>query len=221
LAALNPLKQSPTLAGRLPLPQIRSLIMGMHIGLIAAKCSIAKFRDAFSQTWPQLEMIESADKFPNPEAVWAWMKANEQFVSAADWSKDNPGKQVYVFWPDGDWAMMLDTEYTRACDVKGLKRLSVHLGDVVSFVVETAGGSAFFWCCQDGKLVRRICYSDGDVSLEGTPLPEESGIDVSNFYMDETEALWKAFGLSPYEAMKSTDKCEAICVVDRTDYENP
>jgi hypothetical protein len=36
--------------------------------------------------------------------------------------------------------------------------------------------------------------------------------------MDETEALWKAFGLSPYEAMQKTAGCQAICVIDHTDY---
>jgi hypothetical protein len=92
------------------------------------------------------------------------------------------------------------------------------MGTVLSFVVESAGGSAFFWCAKDGKILRKISNSDTDVALEGNPLPEEKGIDVSNYYMDETESLWKAFGLSPYEVMSSSEGCEAICVIDHTDY---
>ena len=57
--------------------------------------------------------------------------------------------------------------------------------------------------------------------MKGKALPEEAGIDVDNYYMDETEALWAAFGLSPYDAMKGAAGCEAISVVDRTDYSRP
>lgn len=31
--------------------------MGMHIGLVAAKATVAGFRDAFSNVWPQLEVL--------------------------------------------------------------------------------------------------------------------------------------------------------------------
>lgn len=192
--------------------------MGMHIGLIAVKGSVAKFRDAFNRTWPQFETVASAGSFPDANAVWAWKESHEEFVSAANWSRDKPGKSVYVFWPDGPWAIMMDPDYTRATNEEGLQRLSAQVGTVLSFVVESAGGSAFFWCVQDGKILRKISYSDTDVSMEGNPLPEEKGIDVSNYYMDETEALWKAFGLSPYDVMSTSEGCEAICVIDHTDY---
>jgi hypothetical protein len=197
--------------------------MGMHIGLIAVKASVAKFRDAFSRTWPQFETIASAGNFPDANAIWAWKESHEEFASAANWSKDNPGKGVYVFWPDGPWTIMMDPDYTLATDEEGLQRLSVQVGAgaVLSFVVESAGGSAFFWCAKDGKILRKIINSDTDVSTEGNPLPEEKGIDISNYYMDETESLWKAFGLSPYKVMSSSKGCEVICVIDNTDYGAP
>jgi len=192
--------------------------MGMHIGLIAVKASVTRFRVAFDRAWPQFETVVAAGNFPDANAIWAWKESHEEFVSAADWSKENPGKSVYVFWPAGPWAIMMDPDYTRAADEEGLQRLSAHVGTVLSFVVESAGGSAFFWCAQDGKILRKISNSDTDVSMEGTPLPQEKGIDLRNYYMDETEALWNAFGLSPYEVMSSSKGCEAICVVDHTDY---
>jgi hypothetical protein len=99
-----------------------------------------------------------------------------------------------------------------------LKDLSTHLGIVVSFVVETAGGCAFFWCFDGGKLRRHISNNDTAVSMKGDPLPEEAGIDIGNYYMDEAEALWQALGLSPFQEMPTTVGCQAICVVDRTDY---
>jgi len=190
----------------------------MHIGLIAVKTSVAKFRDSFNRTWPQFETVASASNFPDASAVWDWKESHEEFASAAKWSKENPGKSVYLFWTDGLWTIMMDPDYCLASDEEGLRRLSTQLGTVLSFVVETAGGSAFFWCFQGGKLLRMISNSDGDISMDGEPLPEEIGIDVNNYYMDETKSLWKAFGLSPYEVMESSEGCEAICVVDHTDY---
>jgi hypothetical protein len=125
---------------------------------------------------------------------------------------------VFAFWQDGHWASMMDESYTLASDEEGLARLSELLGRVVAFVVETAGGCAEFWCFESGSLRRHIWNHDGDVLLVGEPLAEEAGIDPSRYYMDETEALWKVFGLTPYVDEGTPRQYRAICVVDRTDY---
>jgi hypothetical protein len=194
--------------------------MGMHISLVAAKTSAPEFRDAFALAWPQYEIVNSAEKLRNASALWKWKKANEKFVSAADSTPDNPAKDVFLFWQDGPWATMLDPDYGPACDEKGLKKLSKRLGTVLSFVIETTSGCAFFWCFQEGKLRRQIINADTDVSTKGKPMPEEAGIDISEYYDEESEALWTAFGLSPYTKMPTSVGCQAICVVDRTDYED-
>lgn len=56
--------------------------MGMHLGLIAVRASVSEFRTAFSDTWPQLEVSASADRFGGADDVRAWKAANERFVSA-------------------------------------------------------------------------------------------------------------------------------------------
>jgi len=194
--------------------------MGMHIGLVATEGSVAKFRDAFSKTWTKFEIVDAIDNLPDANAMWAWKESNEKFVSAANWTKDNPGKEVFLFWQDGPWAVMMDPSYTLASDEDGLKHLSTLVDKVLSFIVETAGGCAEFSCFENGCLVRKISHYDAGVSTEGKPLPEETGIVVSNYYMEETEALLKAFGLSIYEEMPGSEGCQAICVIDRTDYGN-
>jgi hypothetical protein len=115
---------------------------------------------------------------------------------------------------------MDDPSYVFAMDEPALQRLSAEFGVVISFVVESAAGCAYFLCFENGSLRRKISYSDEDWSCQGEPLPEEAGIDVDKFYMDETEALWKAFCISPYDMMKNSTKCQAICVVDHTEYEH-
>ena len=193
--------------------------MGMHIGLVAAKASVSQLRDAFVKSWSQFEVVASEENLRDAEAMWEWKESREQFVSAAEWSKENPGREVYCFWQDGPWAVMMDASYTLASDAELLQSLSAMLGTVLSFVVETAGGCAFFACYENGALRRQINNSNGDVSAEGEPLPEEAGIDANNYYIDETEALWKAFGFPRYEEMPTSQGCQAICVIDHTDYD--
>ncbi|MBL8814566.1 MAG: hypothetical protein JNL58_00955 [Planctomyces sp.] len=192
--------------------------MGMHLGLIAAKTSIAKLKAAFLSACPQLDLVATKEDFVNADEMWAWKDANEEFVTAADWDAGKPGKSVYMFWQDGAWALLLDSEYTRSSDEEALHALSSKLGIVLSFVVESAGGCAFFWCFENGSPRRKIFNSDGEMTIDGEPLTEESGIDANRYYMDETEMLWHAFGIAPYERFKSPDGCVAISVIDRTDY---
>ncbi len=194
--------------------------MGMHFGLIAAKASVDELRAAFLRTWPAYEIVASENGFSSQDAVRSWMKSQEEFVSAADWTKANPGKMTFAFYRDGGWAIFLDSSYLRASDDEKLSALSTELGTVTSFVVETAGGSAFFWCFERGHLRRMISNLDGYVAMEGEPLAEEAGVDIDRYYMAETEALMKAFGLSPFDQIPRPDECQAICVVDHTDYDS-
>lgn len=191
--------------------------MGMHVGLVVAETPVEKLKEAFLAQCPQLELVETKTDFTHVDELWQWKDANEVFVSAADWSHENPGKSVYVFWQDKNWAMMLDPEYVFASDESLLSELSNEFGQALSFIVESAGGVACFWCYQNGTLRRQISYHDGEMEFAGEPLPQEEGIDVNNYYMDETEALWRAFGLRPHESLNSR-QCVAISVIDRSDY---
>jgi hypothetical protein len=192
--------------------------MGMHVGIVAARCSVNELREAFSIAWPAFEVASSADALPDASSLWAWKESHEQFVSASEWTKENPGSYVVMFWQDGPWAAMMDPSYVLATDKEALQRLSGRLGEVLSFVVESAGGCADFMAFGNGRLRRSISNSDGDIAIEGQALPEESGIDVSSFYMDETEALWRAFGFSDLDRVPTDVGCQAVCVIDRTDY---
>lgn len=190
--------------------------MGIHIGLIAAKVPVAKLREAVLRTWNEYEVIASED-VSSDDALWAWKEAHEVFVSAAEWSPTNRGTTIFAFRQDGPWAIMMDWSYVLASDEEKLPALSGQLGTVLSLVIETAGGSAYFSCSEDGRLRRMINNSDGEMFFKGEPLAEEAGLNVERFYIEESEALWKAFGLSPPEA-EATQGIQAICVADHTDY---
>jgi hypothetical protein len=192
--------------------------MGMHFGLVAIKASVSEFKSAFAKAWSTFEIVASADNFSSAEAVWSWMEDHEHFVSAAAWTKEAPGTQCLFLSQDGPWAVLVDPSYTLVSDEGALERLSEQYGTALAFVVETAGGCAFFWCYERGQLRRLISNTGEDVKTEGAALPEEKGIEVNDYYMAETESLMRAFGLSPIDALPIPSATMAIAVTDRTDY---
>ena len=192
--------------------------MGMHFGLLATRTTPDELRNAFNDIWPDLEVVESADGFQSVDHFWEWMSEKAKFVSAANWTKEDPGIATYAVWQDGDWAVLYDQSYVLPSSSDGLAALSQRFGKTLSFVIETAGGSAIFDCYDDGEQLRSIAYLDGESRFEGEPLPEEVGIDVETYYMDETEALMTAFGLSLPERFPRLDSTIALAVADRKDY---
>ncbi|MEQ8855425.1 hypothetical protein [Gimesia sp.] len=192
--------------------------MGMHVGLIATKSSVADFLKAFPRVFPHLEIVDAAGDFPDTDSIWEWKDTHEEFVPASDWRKDNPGKTVYLLWQDGPWTLLFDPSYLLPSANKELAVLSNEMGPVLSFVIDTTGGCAFFSCFENGELRREVIYNDATIQEQGTPLPQEAGIDMTQYYMDETEALWSAWGISPAERLASPLGCQAICVIDHTDY---
>jgi hypothetical protein len=183
--------------------------MGMHLGLVAVKTTVPLLREAFFRTWPHFELVIANDDLADGDAVSKWQQTQQKPGSAMG---------VFAFWQEGPWAVLLDPTYVLASDETALKSLSAEFGTVASFVVETTSGSAFFCYCVNGSLRRKISNDDSVLSTAGEPIPEEAGLDVSRFYMNETEALWTAFGISPYQAMDGAVRFQAICVLDRTDY---
>jgi hypothetical protein len=192
--------------------------MGMHIGLVAIKAPVSEFRSIFPELWPEYEITASADNFDSDQAVWDWIEDHEHYVSSDEWTKENPGRQCLFFSQDGPWAIMMDPSYILASDQRALKLLSEQYGTALAFVVESASYCASFECYERGQLRRYIAMLEGDVKTEGEALPEEKGIDVNNYYMNETDYLMRAFGLSFPDTFPIPDATTAIEVTDRTDY---
>ena len=191
--------------------------MGMHFGIVAVRTDVAQLIDAFATTWPSLEPKTSAT-LAGLDALWAWMDANAHRVSAGAWSPDNPGTEVFGFWQDSAWAVMLDPSYVQASDSKAMAALSERFGLVLSFVIETTGGCAFFSAFDQGKQLRSIVSIDGELNTVGERLAEEAGLPDSTYYMDETEKLQLAFGIMPLEQMAADATVQGASFIDRTDY---
>lgn len=190
--------------------------MGMHYGFVAVPAAVERFVGAFTEVWPKHEpgnraTVSSIDGF------LSWKNENERFVSGSDWTPQDPGTKVYGFVQDGSWAVLLDTSYVLSSDKEALAELSKKFGSCVSFILETTSGAASFMSFRQGLLVRSIDSVDGKVTTAGEPMPEEAGLHIDRYYMNETEELQKRLGLRFLSDSAPTEVL-AIAVIDRTDY---
>jgi hypothetical protein len=190
----------------------------MHFGLVAVKAPLDRFREGFADVWPRLRLVTSKSHFLESSEIWRWMENHEKFVSAAAWTPTNRGTQTALCCQDGPWAIFMDNSHTLVSDEEALKKLSLQFGAVISFIVETAGGCAFFWCYENGDARRTISSIDGKIDYRGEPLPEEAGIPAGQYYMAEAEALISAFGLTPLEGLPIAATTVAVALEDMTDY---
>ena len=191
--------------------------MGMHVGIIAVKAEVGQLMAAFATCWPRHELTTRAS-LGGLAALHDWMRATQRQVTAAAWSVNNPSTDTFGFWQDGEWAVMLDPSYVQASDGRALAALSERFGLALSFVVETSGGCAFFDAFEQRRRVRRIQSIDGAVTSEGERLAQEAGLPAASYYMDETEQLQRAFGLTLLAQLPADHPVIGAAYLDRTDY---
>jgi hypothetical protein len=190
--------------------------VGMHYGFVAVPSTVDQFVSAFTVVWPKYEPTGRATLSSMDEYL-SWKKENERFVSARDWTPQDPGIEVYGFVQDGTWAVLLDTSYVLASDKEALAKLSASFGGCVSFIIETAGGSASFMSFGQGRLARSIDRVDGKVTTAGDPISEEAGLRIDQYYMVETEELQRRLGFRFLSDSPPTEVV-AVATMDRTDY---
>lgn len=197
-------------------PQQGDNILGMHYGFVAVPAAVEALEREFAAVWPHYQLTHSA-ALASLDDWFDWKRRNERFVAARDWTPENLDVEVFGFLQDGDWAVLLDTSHTLTTNAEALARLSLTFGRCLSFVIETAGGCASFAAYRQGQLQRSIDNVDGKVDTQGQPLPEEEGLDIGGYYMDETEALQQRLGFRAFSG-EAPIGILAIATVDRTDY---
>ncbi|MBV1775610.1 hypothetical protein KSF73_07755 [Burkholderiaceae bacterium DAT-1] len=190
--------------------------MGMHYGFVAVTATAEEFEQVFSEIWPALERINTAI-LPSLEAYFAWKASNERFVPSKDWTPENTGAEVYGFLQDGKWSVLLDHSYVLSSDSDALIKLSDLFGTCITFILETSGGTTSFAFYRQGKLIRQIDNCDGEISLEGVQLPEEIGLQIQQFYIEEAIELQKRLGFR-FLSDVPPNTIIAIATIDRTDY---
>lgn len=191
--------------------------MGMHYGIAAVKADVAQLIDAMRVAWPKHEPAQTAT-VAGFVALHDWTRATQRAANAARQSKEEPDTDVFGFWQDGPWAVMMDASYAQVSDPRALAALSERFGQALSFVIETAGGCAFFDAYEHGQLVRSVRSVDGEVTTQGKPLAQEAGLRQGRFYMEETDRLQTAFGLTQPGNLPADQAITAAAYLDCNDY---
>jgi hypothetical protein len=188
----------------------------MHYGFVAVPSTVDRLVSAFTEVWPKYE-IGSRAMLSSMDGYLSWKKENDRFVSARDWTPQDPGVEAYGFVQDGNWAVLLDSSYVLSSDKEALARLSQAFDSCIAFIIETAGGSAHFMSFAQGQLIRSIASIDGKVTTGGAPILEEAGLQIDRYYMVEAEELQRRLGFRFLSDCPPTE-VTAIATIDRTDY---
>jgi hypothetical protein len=131
-----------------------------------------------------LTLLGNTDRFrPTDELVTADVASSHQL-----------GQQQLAVAEDRAWCWLWDPHqqyvpYTY--DLTGVDDASAVLAGTVAFAALFSSVSTIygFWLYQDGKLVRRAIFENGElVDGVGKPLPCESGLGPEHWFSEE--ALW-------------------------------
>jgi hypothetical protein len=184
----------------------------MHFGIVAVRADAAQLVAAFAAAWPHHEPVGRVH-LAGLEPLSDWMRVTQRHAAASGGTVD-----VFGFWQDGAWAVLFDPSYAQASDRRALSVLSERFGLVLSFVVETAGGCAFFEAFDAGRLVRKIQSIDGVLTSDGVPLPQEAALPGDRYFEEETRQLQRAFGLAGMDGVPVDAPVVGAAYLDRTDY---
>jgi hypothetical protein len=160
--------------------------MSYTTSLIAAHVPLADLRSAVFEIWPHLLVVEEASV--------------AGLTELSTWSASHGGAELEAsaFYQDGDWAVLFDPSLTMAADDGELRALSARAGRVIVATTQGTAGFAEVAVFDHGDEIRRITSSEGELTETGTPLPEETGLDLSDFYMDANEELVRRLGLRSF-----------------------
>jgi hypothetical protein len=100
-----------------------------------------------------------------------------------------------VAYVEDDWTFIVDPELVLMSDDVWLEYSQRWNTRVIGWVCEGASGSYGLTVFDSGSKRREVCKCDGEVAVnEGTPLPEESGINWSEAWEDDVLEIAKRFG---------------------------
>jgi hypothetical protein len=186
--------------------------MSFTYSYLAAKCEVHVFREALLAAWPSLELDEPAQQFASWESAYQWAVPRCGYLQGA-----HPN-DVKLLFRDGAWSVVADISLCMSSDGDSLAELSRRVGRVVVATTQGTAGFAQLLVFEAGAAIRSITAEAGHTVETGTPLPEEVGIPLETFYLDELDSIWQRMGLSSFLSAEPAGPVMALQVLDRTPY---
>ena len=161
--------------------------MSYTTSIIAGRTAPEGLRDAVVKAWPKIRVADEKPGLQSFEEFVAWRTARKA-----------RGRDAKAFYKEGSWAVLVDLSMTMCANDQELAALSKSLGKVVVATTQGTGGFAEIRVFDAGREIRRITSDDGEVTEEGSPLPEERGLDLNDFDMGANEEIAKRLGLESF-----------------------
>ena len=186
--------------------------MSFTYSYLAARCELPKLQAALLAAWPTLELAEPAQEFASWGEAFRWAGPRSGYLTGA-----HP-HDVKLLHRDGAWSVISDISTCMSADTESLVALSRRVGRVVVATTQGTAGFAQLLVFEDGAAIRSITGEAGHLAEFGAALPEEAGISLASFYLDELDAIWQRLGLASFLAAEPAAPAVALHVIDRTPY---
>jgi hypothetical protein len=177
---------------------------------IAGRCELPELQAAMLAAWPTLELAEGAQTFASWNDAYQWATPRCGYLSGA-----HP-HDVKLLYRDGMFSAIQDISTCMASDRESLAHLSRRVGRVAVATTQGTVGFAELQVFEDGAAIRSITGQDGRITQAGAPIPEEAGVSLDRFYLDELDAIWRRLGLSSFLEAEPAGPVVALHVLDRT-----
>ena len=125
----------------------------------------------------------------------------------SDEPKDRTKVKKLAYFDDG-WTFIVDDEIVMLVQDEVWSYVSEHWQTrVFGWICEGASGTYAIAVFDNGKKIRNAFYVDGELHEDnGSPLPEESGVDSSSPYEDDilriADRMGASFGCSDFASAK-------------------
>lgn len=184
--------------------------MSFTYSYLAVQCAVRELQDALLTAWPHLDPAEPAQQFASWDSACEWASPRSGYL------KGSHPHDVKLLFQDGSWSVIADFSLCMSADADSLAELSRRISRVVVATTQGTVGFAQLLVIEGGSTIRSITGEAGHTVQTGTPLPEETGIPLGNFYLDEVDSIRQRFGLSSFLSSEPAGPVTAIHVLDRT-----
>jgi hypothetical protein len=184
--------------------------MSFIYSFLAAKCEIPELQAAMLDAWPTLELAEPAQTFASWDEAYQWAGPRCGYLAGA-----HP-HDVKLLYRSGAWSLIQDISTCMVSYTESLADLSRRVGRVVAATTQGTVGFAELLVFEAGANLRSITGLDGHTTQTGATIPEEEGIPLAHFYLDELDTIWQRLGLASFLARAPAGPVVALRVIDRT-----
>ncbi len=162
---------------------------------IAIQATNVRFLEAFREVWTHLEALEQ------PTCLWAWREVREWVAKHSAAAGAETGGEPQIFCSDGNWSVMLDFSHEIAFAEEQLCFLSEVFPRVLAVVVRGEEDVCELRSYVNGYLHRELRRDGQRMSARGEALPEEAGLDLRKFGVEQLDYIWRCCGMRSFRAM--------------------